>query len=152
MEKFLEKLTDKIITKEDLISFLDQIEIAKSFLFQRPEISLSEKLKGKVSESFRKEIANLEEKEKYLSVAEFSEFFDLLKKNLLKIPIVKLEIAFEPRENFISEINEWFKKNLGKKVILDIFVNPKIVGGAKIEYQGKWKNYSLAKKIEKIHE
>jgi F0F1-type ATP synthase delta subunit len=152
MEKILEKLAEKIITKEDLIFILEQIEIAKDLLFKQPEIFLSEKLKGKVSEGFKREIENLEKKEKYISVAEFSEFFDRLKETLLKTPIVKLEIAFEPRESFILEMREWFKKNLGKRVILDIFVNSKIVGGAKIEYQGKWKDYSLAKKIEKIYE
>jgi len=152
MEKLFEKLANKIITKEDLILILEEIEIAKNLLFQKPEILLSEKLKNKVSESFKKEIENLEKEEKYISLEKFSEFFDNFKEFLLKIPIVKLEIAFEPRESFILEINEWFKKNLGKKVILDLFVNPKIVGGAKIEYQGKWKDYSLSKKIEKIYE
>ncbi len=151
MEKFFENLIDKIITKEDLVFVLEQIEIAKDLLFQQPEILLSEKLKGRVIESFRKEIERLE-KEEYFSLAEFSEFFTQFKDFLLKIPTVKLEIAFDPSEDFILKINEWFKKNLGKKVILDIFVNPKIVGGAKIEYQGKWKDYSLAKKIEKIYE
>jgi F0F1-type ATP synthase delta subunit len=30
-------------------------------------------------------------------------------------------------------------------------VNPKIVGGARIEFQGKWRDFSLEKEIEKLY-
>jgi F0F1-type ATP synthase delta subunit len=69
----------------------------------------------------------------------------------LKIPKVKLEIAFEPREEFILKIEEWFREKVKKRMILDIIVNPKVIGGARIEFQGKWKDFSLEKEIEKLY-
>jgi F0F1-type ATP synthase delta subunit len=152
MKKIFEKLSEHVITQEDLVFILEQIEIAKKLSFQAITVPLSEKLKNKIDERLRKEIEKLEREEKFLSVGQESEFLDNFKNFLLKLPKMKLEIAFEPREVFILELDKWFKENLGKKIILDIFVNPKIVGGAKIEYQGKWKDYSLAKEIEKIYE
>ncbi len=71
-----------------------------------------------------------------------------MKKTLLGLPIVKLEIAFSPSEEFLQKISNWMEKNLGKKVILDVTVNPKIIGGAIIEYQGKWRDFSLVKKLK----
>jgi F0F1-type ATP synthase delta subunit len=152
MEEIFEKLSEKIITEEDLAFFLDQLSVIRKFLFLQTHISLSERLKNKIEEEFRKEIEKLE-KGKILpsSPEEQSSFFKGLENFLLKIPKVKLEIAFEPSDDFILEIYKWFKEKIKKKVILDISVNPKIVGGIKIEYQGKWGDFSLEKKIKKLY-
>jgi hypothetical protein len=152
MEKIFEKLSEKVITVEDLVFFLDQLNILRRFLFSQTQTPLSERLKGKVYEKFRKEIEKLE-KEKILpsSPQEQSSFFKELENFLLKIPKVKLEIAFEPREEFILKIEEWFREKVKKRMILDIIVNPKVIGGARIEFQGKWKDFSLEKEIEKLY-
>jgi len=152
MEEIFEKLSEKIITEEDLVFFLDQLSIVRKFLFSQTHIPLSERLKSKIDEKLRKEIEKLE-KEKILpsSPEDQSSFFKGLENFLLKIPKVKLEIAFEPSEEFISKVKEWFKEKIKKRVILDISVNPKIVGGAKIEFQGKWKDFSLEKEMEKLY-
>jgi len=152
MEEVFKKISEKIITEEDLVFFLDQLALVKKIIFSNTEISLSQRLKNKVDERIRREIEKLEERgEIPLFVEEQSTFFEQLEKFLLKIPKVQLEIAFEPSNEFLLEIDNWFKENVGKKVILDIFVNPKIVGGARIEYQGKWVDFSLGKEIEKLY-
>ena len=65
---------------------------------------------------------------------------------------MKLKIAFSPSSEFLEEINQWFEKELSVKVILDLTINPKIVGGAIIEYQGNWRDFSLRKKIDNLIE
>lgn len=92
---------------------------------------------------FLKEIA---EKELDIGAKEASE----LKKKLRALPEMKLKIAFPPKDNFIDEISRWLEKEIGQKVILDITVNPKVVAGAIIEYQGNWRDFSLAKKIDRL--
>ncbi len=71
-----------------------------------------------------------------------------LERKLRSLPEINLEIAFSPSEDFIDRMSQWLEKELGQKIILDITVNPKIVGGAIIEYQGKWLNFTLARKID----
>jgi len=73
-----------------------------------------------------------------------------LEKKLRSLPEIKLEIAFSPDDNFINKISWWLEKALGQKIILDIIVNPKVVAGAIIEYQGNWRDFSLAKKIDQL--
>jgi F0F1-type ATP synthase delta subunit len=73
-----------------------------------------------------------------------------LEKKLRALPEIKLEVAFSPKDNFLNRVGQWFQKEIGQKVILDITVNPKVVAGATIEYQGNWRDFSLAKKIDQL--
>jgi F0F1-type ATP synthase delta subunit len=150
MEIF-EDFAKKIITKEDLIFFLDQINLAEQFLFKERNIPLTEKLKGKVSEDFKNLIEKLENENVITGDVERSrKFFEDLKNYLLKIPQIKIEIAFKPSRRFIEKISLWLEKNFGEKIIVDLYFNPEIVGGAIIEYKGKYLNYSLEKKIDEL--
>jgi F0F1-type ATP synthase delta subunit len=150
MEIF-EDFAKKIITKEDLIFFLDQINLAEQFLFKDKNIPLVEKLKGKVDEDFKNLIEKLENENVITKDAEKNRiFFENLKNYLLKITQIKIEIAFKPSRKFIEKISLWLEKNFGEKIIVDLYFNPEIVGGAIIEYKGKYLNYSLAKKIDEL--
>jgi F0F1-type ATP synthase delta subunit len=150
MEIF-EDFAKKIITKEDLIFFLDQINLAEQFLFKERNIPLTEKLKGKVSEDFKNLIEKLENENVITGDVERSrKFFEDLKNYLLKIPQIKIEIAFKPSRMFIEKISLWLEKNFGEKIIVDLYFNPEIVGGAIVEYKGKYLNYSLEKKIDEL--
>lgn len=151
MEKIFDEFAKNIITKEDLIFFIDEINLAKEFIFKEKEVTLSEKLKGKVSkifESFLKEL----EREKIISADPEKNriFFDKLKNYLLAIPQIKIEIAFEPSKTFINKIYSWLENNAREKIILDLIFNPAIGGGVIIEYKGRYFNFSLAKKVDEL--
>lgn len=73
-----------------------------------------------------------------------------IEKNLLSLPVLRLEIAFKPTDEFIKKLSDWVEKEAQQKVILDIVVNPKVVAGALIEYQGIFRDYSLSKRIEEL--
>jgi len=73
-----------------------------------------------------------------------------LGKKLRSLPEIKLGIAFLPNDNFINKVSCWLEKELGQRVILDIMVNPKLVGGTVIEYRGNWRDFSLAKEIDQL--
>ena len=65
---------------------------------------------------------------------------DKLKQAALAMPVVRLTLAFEPNK-------DWIVKAVGRAVILDIRVDKSILGGAIIENQGKYGDYSLRKII-----
>lgn len=147
----LEEIAERILTKEDLIFFLDEIDILKGAVFKDLEIPLFERVKERLSGNFQeilKEIERILPGDPNQQIT----FFEELKGKLLTLPQIKLELAFYPSREFILELRRWLKEATGKTLILDIAFNPKIVGGLLIEYQGRYADFSLEKEIDKYHE
>lgn len=78
------------------------------------------------------------------------EFFINAIKEIKNLPTVHMILAFEPKIDLIKQIQEWFYENLKKIVILDISVDPEIIAGSIISYQGLANEYTLANKIEQL--
>lgn len=70
-----------------------------------------------------------------------------LKKILAQNNFPKLEIAFEPRYEFVKELKEYFSKNLNQNILLDLVINPALIGGAIIICNNHYRDFSLASKI-----
>jgi F0F1-type ATP synthase delta subunit len=134
-----------LLTKEELNSTLKKIEMLKNYLYKKPEIPLSKKIeKLNLSHLFSKE------KIEVLTIPQTIDILEKKKKIFEKIPKITIEMAFEPTADFILKLKNWFWQNLKKNLVLDIKVNPKIIGGAKIYYEGKYFEWTLLKKIENI--
>ena len=72
-----------------------------------------------------------------------------LREDLLVREVVVLEVAKElKKENYLS-ISNWLEINLRKPYILRIVVKAELLGGAIINFQGKFGDYSLIKKISR---
>ncbi len=69
---------------------------------------------------------------------------------LFSLPELRLELAQEPTEETINLIREWFKNNFGVAIVLSIKINSELVAGSIVEYEGKWADFSLAKKMKQI--
>ena len=151
MEKYFKDFAEKIRTREELIFFLEEIARVRQIIFKDKEVSLSKKMEGKVSRELKKFLESLE-KEGVISGSRErqSAFLEKLEKELQSLPEIRLEIAFSPGDDFLNKISQWFEKELSQKIILDLTINPKVVGGAIIEYQGKWRDFSLAKEIDQL--
>jgi len=153
IKEVAKELREKIITIEDLNALFDQISVIENFLFKDIKTPFSEKLKGEIKEDLRLIVENLEKKGIIgkLPNEQFS-FFEKIKSELKKFLLIKLEIAFEPSEDFLLNIKKWLKENVQQETVLQIKTNPNIVAGLIIEYQGKYLDLSLAKKIDEIIE
>lgn len=151
MEGILNRLTQHIRTREELISLLEEIIKIKSLIFQNEYIPLSEKINGKINNNLKKLIEQFE-REGIIPIIQEQQliFFEKIENKLESLPEIKLEISFWPNEDFLEKISQWLNKELKQKTIIDLAINPKIVGGAVVEYQGKWRDFSLAKKIEEM--
>jgi F0F1-type ATP synthase delta subunit len=153
MEKIFQDFAKKIKTTEEMAIFLDEISKIQKIVFEEKEIALIERLRGKVSKEFEKFFEKLEKENLIPSDPEGQFlFFEKLKKYLRGLPKIKLEIAFLPSDEFLNKISQWLEEQFNQKIILDLFFNPKIVGGAIIEFEGKYFNFSVSKEIDKIFE
>lgn len=151
MEKVLKDFAKKIKTKEELTFYLEEIAQVQQVVFKNKRVPLSKKVEGKVSGELKNFLEGLEKEEVISKNPEQqSSFLEKLKKYLQSFPEIKLEIAFLPSDEFLTRINQWLEEKLGQKVILNLITNPQIVGGAVIEYQGNWRNFSLVKELDKL--
>lgn len=150
-EIFVEELLKHVLTKEDLVLLLDDIDLAGELSFKTGGVPLSEKIKGRISASFQNYLEFLEKKGIITQNSEKNHrFFEDLKNYFLKLPQINIEIAFLPKQEFIEKVSFWLEKNFGEKVILNFIFNPNIGGGAKIEYKGRYFDFSIAKKLNEL--
>lgn len=144
MKNNFDKIGKIITTKRKLIYFLDDINKAQELIFNTSEKPLSKRLKGKVNQK----IVKLLEEKSLNSNEQQNEFLNDLSDYIKELPQVKLTLAFHPSEDFLQELSNWFKEQTGKQIIIDLVVDEKTVGGAIIEYQGNYSDFSLAKEIK----
>jgi len=153
MKSLKERIQNHIYTKEDLNLFMQDAEKVSDLVFKNPKLSLGEKIekaKEKISNKFYDFFLELSQ-DGYSNKEKILKELEETKDELLKLPVLKIQLAFLPTPSFIKELSDWFKKNLKKRVLLDIEVNPTIVGGLILEYKGRYLDLSLKKEIEKLN-
>lgn len=103
----------------------------------------------------------LEKKDKFLvflrennvsldSPKELKDFLDKLQQTISKLPILYINIAFDPSEETLKLLSEWFVLNAKKQFVFDILVKPDLLAGAVLNFNGRFFDYSAKTKFEKI--
>lgn len=77
------------------------------------------------------------------------QFFELLREKVLSIETIDLTIAFDPTLAQVQKIAHWINSNANQKLFINIIVNPKIIGGLQIGFNGMYKDKSLKTRISK---
>lgn len=77
------------------------------------------------------------------STSGVQEFFKKIQETMSHFPLVLLTIAFEPTNETLTALSQWFLFTLKKHVILDIHTDRNLIAGATVTYNGRFKNYSL---------
>ncbi len=108
----------------------DQIDLLK----QEIDILISNKYQSKKKNTVREStILEFEKRGKSL---------ESWKEEIENLRYLNLSLAYEPTRVNINTFSAWVKKNVGENVVLDINVDPSLVVGAQIVWNGKYKNYS----------
>ncbi len=140
-------LLEKIQTKEDVLSLIEEISGLQNTIFKN---------QGGKNGIFKKEIYDSDLKKRVIKMEggemknqkEILSFLEELKTRALSLPSIRLKFAFRPSGEFLKKTGSWLKKETGKKIILETIVDQKIIGGLILEYSGKYADFSLRKKLE----
>src|SRR3989338_4031753 len=81
----------------------------------------------------------------------FGKFLTELRSYIKNLPVVTVVVASEQNEGLVDEASNWFMEAFGKNVLLDIQVDPALIGGAKIIFNDKEKDFSLLKKLNDMY-
>lgn len=63
---------------------------------------------------------------------------------------ITLTLAFEAQQSTIDKISSFARQTLGENIIIEINVEPNILGGAIIVFNGLYHDYSLKTKLEEV--
>lgn len=74
-----------------------------------------------------------------------------IKKEIQKLRVLKLYLAFDPTTEIIDNIFEWVLKNIGNGIILDIEKDESIIGGAIVVFEGRYKDLTIRKRFEEMN-
>ena len=138
-------------TTEDLNELSFEIDNLLSSIFETNNQSFDKALKSisidtakKINDAISKNGINTANKELIRN------FLDGLKKLLGKFKTIRLIISIDPSHNVIENIHNWVVSNLGEGYLLDIETNQNLLGGAIIEFDGKYKDFTVKKDLENV--
>lgn len=77
-------------------------------------------------------------------------FMTTLQETINAMTTVSLVLAFEPPTASLMAIAEWFVMNMGQQVLIDVRVDPSIIGGATIDYNGRHVDFSIKPTFDHI--
>jgi len=75
------------------------------------------------------------------------EFFVQMQKAIQQIPVVHVTMSFQPTIALINTMIRWLSENITSFVILDFDIDRTLIGSAKIQFNGKYKDYSIKKRL-----
>ena len=84
------------------------------------------------------------------SAATLKAFLDKLRESIATLPLVPLKLAFEPKEQTLKALTDWFMLNINKQVVFDISIDRSLIAGAAITYNGKFMDFSARAKFDQI--
>jgi F0F1-type ATP synthase delta subunit len=89
-----------------------------------------------------------------MDIAENKSLITLLREineEIEKIKIITLTVAQSLTSHVIDDVNIWIKRNVGSDIVIEIVIEPDVIAGAAISYLGKYGDFTLAKKLQKVN-
>ena len=132
MSKLLTKIISDSFTKQEVQVKLMELKIvAENHFFGKKDWT-----------DFEKELLE------GVSRDNIEEVFQEANRELEKIDTLVLSIALELPEEVVSQIGRKARSLFGEDLLLEFKVNPDLIGGTALVWQGKYKDYSLKSKFE----
>jgi hypothetical protein len=149
------KILELLVSAEDVAKLQEEVALLKKALFQTPENKFAKALKTQV----RAQVAQLFQEEWQAEKIErdgYDAYFDGLDEVCGQLKTIKIDLAYQPTQSDLEEMVEWVQKagasgasanGTPARTILEFHHHPDIMGGAVIEYEGRYFDASLQKKV-----
>ena len=145
----IKKLLKKIIVKNELNLLLQASEEVKKNIYRSAPGKVEEILKPLLPERLIGSLADATAP--YMregKPSDFTEFIKILKAEFGKLRVLRIYIALEPSEKLLESIKSWLEEKAGEDIILEVEVDRQILGGARLVFEGKFREITLARLID----
>jgi F0F1-type ATP synthase delta subunit len=78
------------------------------------------------------------------------DFFTKMQGQIASLPLLTLTLAFEPRDETMKVLAEWFLLNINKQVVFEINIDRTLIAGAAISFSGKEVDLSIRDKFNQV--
>ncbi len=78
------------------------------------------------------------------------EYINNLLSLIASISIITLHLPIEPRDKFIDELHTLCSMYVSSKFVLEFIINPEILGGLIISYEGLYLDLTVKRKLQNI--
>ena len=144
-------LSDFITTKPQAVDFAARLSSISEKIY---EVDFS--LEKTLQEQF-----GVQKKDKFLSLLRKNEipagsssalgnFLGKIQETITSLPTTTMTLAVEPKEETLKTISNWFLLNLKRQVLVEIHIDPNIIAGATVGYQGKQFNTSIRSIFDEV--
>jgi hypothetical protein len=144
-------LSDFFTTKAQAVDFTTRLSTISQAIYAT-DFNLEEALIDQFGlQKKDKFIALLRNNEiKVDSPTALQEFLNQVGSLVSSLPTTSLTLAFEPDEEVLHEFSKWFFLNTSHQVLFDIQVDPNLIAGAAVSYNGKYKDLSVKPQFDQI--
>ena len=143
-------ILDSLITQSTAFEFIEELSYANSLLYKSE--TDNELLYGKSLKDMKhSDLLNrlfVSGTGQSVRPEELSRFVEEIHSWLKDLEPVRYTISFKPRAEFINNMYKWTKDNLGGQNLIEIVVNPDIIGGVIVSANGRYLDFSLEKIID----
>ena len=143
-----DNLISKIRTVEEKEKLVEEIKLLNESIYIDKGFGFNSVLKNKirswVSDFFFEEFAK-ENIDKEVYLKELLRIINSLKE-------VGLRLAFEPSSNAVDRFLGYLRNATGENIILNLSIDPQIIGGVQIIFNGEFRDFSFKKIFEKEFE
>lgn len=72
-----------------------------------------------------------------------------LEESLKKLPVLTIYVPFEMPDGEAQALGKWLNLNISPNLIIELRINPDLIGGAAFSFNGVYKDFSLMNTISK---
>jgi len=130
-----------VTTVEESKDLIMQLEELSGSLFSKKSKDVFDNLQLSIKNEV--EIAIKEQDAEITDATKLQELLNSMIEYIQGLSVLSLTLAVSPTSKQLHEMSDWLERSTGKKILLNIMVDHTVIAGAKIQYNGVYKNYSL---------
>jgi hypothetical protein len=149
-----DNILSELRTVDDLDFLNAEIDMLLVSLYKTDPTEYQNILKAKIQQKLAEELtlSMTEQKVALDDRDQLESYLNGLKKFLSFIPVLHLTLAYQPGNDEINQLAEWARTQTGKPVVLHLYHNSSLLGGAVITFEGKYIDLSLKKRLSTVYE
>lgn len=152
IEKKITETLQQVKTVSDQIMMREVTEVLEASVYRKDGGKTEKILSEILSENLYQAAKKIMSDPALGGDQDFDEYLSGLKERLQNMKVLHFEVVFEPDEGQIVEITDWILRELGENIVIDFYLNPSIVGGAVVIYEGEYFDFTMSAILERNFE